>query len=511
MIMDSKHHRPSRREVATGAGALAATAAVAGSAAARERVVVTRPGPGKPLLDIGAYDLAPLGFVVEEFFISGTAQAYKASAPLGTDGVWTPATTGAGAAFTTRIVVVRPARAAKFNGSVLVEWLNVSGGRDGGPVWTMIHREVLRAGGAYVGVSAQKVGVDGGASLMPSALPLKKADPGRYGGLAHPGDAYAYDIFSDAGRAVRGQGTAKVLGPLTAKRVLAAGESQSAAYMTTYANAFDRLAKVYDGILIHSRSGGATPLGGGFFGQQGAVPIGIRIRADVRVPVMTMLTETDVLGISLPGLRGPTGYWTARQPDSERVRTWEVPGTAHADTYLVGGGMLDSGPDSLPAVAAAVRPRLEIMGMALDKLPNSSLAHHFVMASAYASLDRWVRTGQAPAKGAPIETLAPAAAGANVTPVVDEHGNAKGGVRTPWLDVPTARLAGTGNSGAAFGFLIGVTEPFDPAKLAQLYPGGRADYLTRFDRALAAAVEAGFILAADQADIRALAAELYPA
>ena len=45
-----------------------------------------------------------------------------------------------------------------------IEWLNVSGGADAGPDWNATHREIIRSGYAYVGVSAQKVGVEGGPS-----------------------------------------------------------------------------------------------------------------------------------------------------------------------------------------------------------------------------------------------------------------------------------------------------------------------------------------------------------
>ena len=510
--MSGHRSSPTRRGVSAGLGAVSALGAAGSGAVSVAPITVTGPIPGRAVLDLGAYDLAPFGYVVEEFFFSGTAVSYKAAVAPNADGRWAAEPTGATAPYTTRLVVVRPTDLSKFNGSVLAEWLNVSGGRDGGPDWTMTHREILRTGAGYVGVSVQKVGVEGGPSLIPSSLPLKKSDPQRYASLTHPGDTFAYDIFSQAGRAIRGMGSAKVLGPLTAKHVLAAGESQSAGYMTTYANAIDPLVKVYHGILIHSRSGFATPIQGGTFGAQGmAMAVGSRIRTDVRIPVMTVLTETDVAGFRRPGFPGPTGYWTARQPDTDRIRTWEVPGTAHADTYMVGAGALDSGPSSMRQVAAAASPKLEISGMTLEKLPNSNLAHHYVMAAAYAGLERWVRSGQAPAHGTPIATTAPAAPDQGVTLVTDEHGNARGGVRTPWMDVPVARLAGTGNGSGGFGFLIGVTEPFDAAKLARLYPGGREDYLQKFDAALASAAAAGFILSADQADIHTLAADMYPA
>jgi hypothetical protein len=112
---------------------------------------------------------------------------------------------------------------------------------------------------------------------------------------------------------------------------------------------------------------------------------------------------------------------------------------------------------------------------------------------------------------APRMETTPRAGGGAPTLVLDANGNTKGGIRTPWVDVPTAKLSGLGNSGGAFGFLLGSTEAFDAATLARLYPGGKADYLKAFDAALARAVKAGFILPADQAEIRALAAAMYPA
>jgi hypothetical protein len=128
------------------------------------------------------------------------------------------------------------------------------------------------------------------------------------------------------------------------------------------------------------------------------------------------------------------------------------------------------------------------------------------MQAAFAALDQWVRTGKAPPKGARLNT-----SGEPAALVLDANGNATGGVRSPWVDAPTAKLSGLGQTGGGFAALFGVTEPFDKAKLAQLYPGGRADYLKKVDASLAQAVKGGFILKADEAEIRALAAAMYPA
>ncbi|WP_255309481.1 alpha/beta hydrolase domain-containing protein, partial [Mycobacterium malmoense] len=194
--------------------------------------------PGRPRLLLGAFDIAGLGYRIEEFFVSGAASCYAPLGELGPDGRWDVKPSGT-ADYRTRIVVVTPADRARFNGTVLVEWLNVSGGIDAPAVWMMAHREILRAGYAYVAVSAQRVGVDGGASILGVDMSLKSQDPARYAPLRHPGDAFAYDIFSQAGGLIRNAG---VLGGLRARHVVALGESQSAMFLTTYVNAVDPLA-----------------------------------------------------------------------------------------------------------------------------------------------------------------------------------------------------------------------------------------------------------------------------
>jgi hypothetical protein len=111
-----------------------------------------------------ALDLSQFGWVEQEFFVAGTARAYRSALPLGADGNWTATPDGATAPFKTRIVVRRPVSPRKFNGTVIVEWLNVSGGLDAAPDWTFLHPFLKREGYAWIGVSAQFVGVEGGSS-----------------------------------------------------------------------------------------------------------------------------------------------------------------------------------------------------------------------------------------------------------------------------------------------------------------------------------------------------------
>jgi Alpha/beta hydrolase domain len=458
--------------------------------------------PGLPTLQLSGFDLVPLGFTTEEFFISGTASSYKLSGVPTPDGRWN-AMPAESAPYATRIVVVRPTAPGKFNGTVVVEWLNVSGGGDGAADWIAVHREVLRGGYAYVCVSAQRVGVEGGPSLLAAGTPLKKADPERYGHLSHPGDAFAYDIFSQAGGILR-RADAKVLGPVPPKRLIAIGESQSAAFLTTYANAVDSIAQIYDGFLIHSRFGNSASLENASMATPSGQPGIVKFRPDLRAPVITVITETDLM---VEG-RIP-GYYGARQPDTEKLRVWEVPGTAHADAYMFSVSSMDSGATPLEKIAAGYEPTNKVMQSELAKPLNNAPQHHYIVEAALWSLDRWIRTGQAAPQAAPIKVTAGEKPDAPPTLVRDENGLALGGVRTPWVDVPTSRLSGVGNSGGPLGFMVGVCEPFDVATLDRLYPGGKREYLKKFEASLSSVIKGGFILDADRQEILDLEAIAY--
>ena len=198
-------------------------------------------GPDKMFAN---YPLSKVGYSASEFFFSGTAHAYTSASPLDSSGKWTvqPASS---APYTSRLIVVMPTDPKKFNGTVVVELLNVAPGFDIAGDWVYGHDEMIRSGDAYVGVSAQAVGVNA----------AKTADPARYGSLSHPGDSFSYDIYSQAGMAVR-EHASTVLPGLKPRLFLADGLSESANYMTTYVDAIAPLVNVFDGYLMHSRFAG---------------------------------------------------------------------------------------------------------------------------------------------------------------------------------------------------------------------------------------------------------------
>jgi hypothetical protein len=424
--------------------------------------------PASPVtIDLAAHD-----YIQEEYFASGTATSYQAETPLDSSGHWSvrPRTT---APFSTRVVVHRPSSPARFNGTVLVEWFNVTGGLEANPDWAYLNPAIVRDGYAYVGVSAQALGIHGGPGIldspaMPSSGGLTAAQPDRYGSLRHPGDEFSFDIYAQIGHALRSGTGAAVLGDLHPDRVLAVGESQSAFYLTTFVNAVQPLSRPYDGFFIHSRGGPAAPLSGASIRSDGGPP-GVRIRDDVSEPVFIFETETD-LGDRL-------NFGPARQPDTDRIRTWEVAGTAHADSYLLG------------AVA-------ELMGCTtrINEGPQ-----HAVVQAALTAFHRWVMDGTTPPEGAPIQLTAPR------TVARADSGIALGGIRTPAVDVPTSTLSGDPPPGCnEMCSLFGSTVPFDGEDLVRLY-GNREQFLARFTESLRTAIADGFILAADQDELLATA------
>jgi hypothetical protein len=437
-------------------------------------------GVGKPWA-AALVDLNAIGYVEEEYFIEGDATAYDWNTPPGVDGPFDikPTTT---AHYKTRFLVRHPTDPARFNGSVLVEWFNVSGGIDDDPDFGYTHVELLRSGWAWVGVSAQSVGVMGGgfsfAALLGagSAKPLVQYDPQRYGTLTHPGDSYSYDMYSQVACALRHpSGTLNPFGPLTPARFIATGESQSAGYMVTYANAIQPVGKLFDGIFIHSRFGSGSPLTASAAGGLGGFGLGggaafEHIRSDLTVPVFQFETETDVGGGT-----GMAGFSGARQPDTDHLRTWEVAGTSHADQYLLeySAPLSDAG-TSITSSCTNI----------------NTGPHHWVEDAAMAAMHAWVKDDTQPAHS-DLLTVSDAGSGF----AKDAIGNSLGGVRTAAVDVPISVLSGQGSGGILCG-LFGSTTPLSTAQLSSLYPS-HADYVDKVTTATNKAQQGGFIVAAD--------------
>ncbi|TQK69346.1 alpha/beta hydrolase domain-containing protein [Nocardioides sp. SLBN-35] len=395
-----------------------------------------RPGP----------DLAALGWSEEEYAASGTARAVDAA--------------HGEAPYTTRVVVRRPVT-APASGTLVVEWLNVSSGADAAPDWTYLAEELVRQGHAWAGVSAQRNGVENGAATVTvegAALQgLKAVDPVRYGDLHHPGDAYAYGIFTDVARAA-----AELTG---AERVLAIGQSQSAYALTTYLNHVHPTERFFDGFLVHSRGDVAAPLGepGRGIDLLAARAAGepTPVRDDLDVPVLVLEAEGDLLG--------RINYLPARQPDGPLLRVWEVAGAAHADLFQIGEFEAFLGcPD-----------------------PVNRGQHAYVARAALRHLEAWARGGPAAPSAPPLEIVGGAF-------VRDDLGIVRGGIRTPVVDAPADVVSGdAGPDASVICGLFGRTLPLPAGAGARLWATHEA-YLSAYESATEAAIAAGFVLREDR-------------
>jgi Alpha/beta hydrolase domain len=419
-------------------------------------------------------NLASHDYVEQEFSASGTAHAFRAtSAPP--DGKWSITPTSS-APYATRILVRRPADPEEFSGTVVVEWMNESAG-ESAPDWDYLNPEIMDAGDAWVGVSAQALGVDGGGSLLSggkvtgSVQGLTQEDPQRYGSLHHPGDQYSFDIYDQVAFGLR-DSASKVLGALHVHHILAVGESQSAFYLTTFADTLEPHGYPYDGIFIHSRDAPGEPLDGGS-GARSSKPTPLLIRTDLRVPVFMSETQTDLIML---------GYALAQQPNTDRIRTWEIAGTSHADVYEVGGAA----------------------GVLGCTTPINTGPQHVVVQAAFADFSRWVIDGTPPPSPPQFKlqrTDPP-------TLALDQHGNVIGGVRTPAVDVPTSTLTGSAPPGTStICSLFGTTTPFSAQELASLY-GSKAHYLSKYTADLDKAIAERYLLPSEREELLAQARQV---
>ncbi len=439
------------------------------------------------------FDLAGLGYQQAEFVVSGSANSYTSPEELSPDGYWQVQAADK-ADYRTRLLVYRPADPADFNGTLIIEWLNVSGGTDAAPLWANLHTELVRRGYAWAGISAQRAGVEGGGFTTTGLdYSLKTVDIERYGELSHPGDSFSYDIFSQVAQALRHPQEVDPLEGLAVERTIAGGESQSAFRMLTYIDAFGPFIDLFDGYFLLSRIGSGAPLSED---PQAGIPApGIhRVRDDLDQPVMMVQTDTDLF-LSAGEITAGTSY-DSRQDDSATFRLWEVAGTAHADLYSFEGSA-DQGND--PYYAQVIEKLYPYPFLFDCPDPVNTGPKHFVAKAAIHALDQWIRQGFEPARASRVEV-----GGDPLAILTDEHGNTRGGVRTPYVDVPIATFGAIGAGDALLCTLLGGTTLFSADKLVELY-GDKSSYVSAVSESADATVDAGFLLAEDAELVKAAA------
>jgi hypothetical protein len=331
-----------------------------------------------------AEDYDAFGYVEEEHFLSGVADAYH---------VPTQALVSEGHPYTTRILVRRPVDPQDFNGTVLVEWQNATAGFDIDAVWGTGQEHLMREGYAFVAVTAQQESVDflrGWSETRYGGLDT--TDGGAVQGERSQGDTLAFDIFTQAGELVASPAGAALLGGAEVDLVLGIGASQSAQHIQRY----------YNGILPTL---GESPFAG-FLPMVTGSPATVEnpFRADLGLPVFQVIHEADARGDASP------------QPDSDLYRRWEVTGSTHS-----------------PYLSVVRRSALLSRDLGADVPPEdeSRIPTHHVHGAAVDHMVRWAAEGTPPPTADLIERV-------DGEIQRDEEGFALGGIRLSQVEVPLA-------------------------------------------------------------------------
>jgi hypothetical protein len=355
----------------------------------------------------------------------------------------------------------------------------------------MSHEQMIRNGDAWVGITAKPV----------SVVTLKKFDPIRYAALswANPlpladerncatvaqdssretENGLVWDIHRQVAVWLKANAASNPFRygakDSRVQRLYAWGYSQTGGYLYTYVNAFHALdvkeqgKPLFDAYLI-AVAGGPTPVHQ--CAQRLAADDPRRQVRNVGVPVIRIMTQSDYLGAI--GMR---------RDDSDVApdlyRSYEIAGSGHAT------------PDELSFAAAPAdieRGGRAVPPMGCNEGPRSRFPSSIAFNAALYHLDRWARKGIAPPRAEPIQVV-------EGKPVLDEFGNVRGGVRSPFVDVPASTWNGN-STGPSFCRIAGHERPFEKARLRQLYPTHDA-YVGAVGASVRRLQKEGFILPAD--------------
>jgi hypothetical protein len=361
----------------------------------------------------------------------------------------------ANAPYQTRIIVRRPKDPKAFSGTVVAEAQH-AGGRSLIFEWSRV--SILTRHHLFVEIVHSPANVN----------TIKMFNAERYASL-NIVNGQANEIIAQVGRLIKAKA-----GPFAAydvKRVTLMGTSASSATVRTYlaAHAEQRMPDgkpIYDGFLLTSTLGN-TPL-----------PM-------VDVPMIQMPTQTEVVTYATQGNK-------YRRPDSDeqgnRFRLYEVAGMPHNNARDRPEFQTD--PCTLP-----------VTDFNAGAFTGLGLNH----------LIAWIADGKVPPHAPPIE-VDNNTAGDNSPLALDANGNAKGGVRNVWVDVPIATygVMGKGKTQAQDRLcqLAGTEVPLPDATLKMLYKN-KGDYESKVSKRLNELVKEGWFLPeyvdSVKADVRAQA------
>jgi len=346
----------------------------------------------------------------------------------------------ADAPFTTRIIVRRPKDVKAFSGTVVAEALH-AGGRSLVFEWSRV--SILTRNHMFVEIVHSPANIN----------LLETFNAERYASLTIA-NGQTNDVIAQVGRLVKSR--VGPFAPYDIRQITLMGTSASSGTVRNYLAAHPNLRMpdgkpIFDGFLLTSTNGN-TPL-----------PV-------VDVPMIQMPTQTEVVTHAEAGIK-------YRRPDSDdpanRFRLYEVAGMPHNNARDNPGFQND--PCTLPVTDFHAGA---FTGLALNHLVN------------------WIARGTVPPRAPYIEVDQNTANdGSHLA--LDELGNAKGGIRNVWVEVPIATYGvfGKGKAPAQDRLcqLAGTEVPLPEATLRKLYRN-KEDYVSRVTRRLQELATAGWFL-----------------
>jgi hypothetical protein len=431
----------------------------------------------------------PSDYTESEFLVSGTAAEYTGPATG-------PATVASeDHPFATRVLVRVPADPADFSGRVWLEPFNTSGGGELDAIWSSLAPLITDRGDAWVGVTVR----------ASQTGRLQTFDAVRYAGVALTNNDHGWDALRSVGTLVKLNPDQSPLAEYDVSHLYMAGYSQSGVDAATFASAFNGMtrlgngASVYDGYFLGGHGGNLSPLksGSSIIPKFDSAPL-----PPIDVPVIDFEAQSDAEGfqVDVPtalareaGLAGADkatgdtipyvnpGGASIRQPntddDDDHLFLFEVAGAPHST----------STPEGCPGVTT---------------FPTA----YFTRAAA-ALLVAWAEDGTTPPDADRLELAVDDAVSAAAT---DEIGNAKGGVRSPFVDVPLSRFEVHGPPPRCRSAGNEIALPKD--QLVKRY-GDVAGHLAQFTTSLDRTIKAKFLLQLDRQRIldaqKARAEELF--
>lgn len=424
------------------------------------------------------WDASPLGYQVEEYLVSGSGPTFAPMSPteagkndrpdpnipwsqrdkdyaanLPADFSPRPQT-GTGS-YTTRIIIYRPRDMKRFSGNVVFEGVHPAGELT---LWSVANHVFLKRGDVVVHIEA------------PGRLnDLKKISPERYAPLSMPDRSVFWTAISQVATVIKSGGPNSPV-PSSARHMYFTGYSGSADYVYIFLS--------YHHKLTRTASGG--PVFDGYLPMSVCRPV-----PAIDAVIVTVATENDMFGNASgdsPAAHRFRKIYNSDTPNARR-RRYEMPGPFHGDNQPPVPGM---------AIPPRNHPPSDTFHTCAVKLkwPADAMPNYFprraMLESCFHLASRWVEAGVAP----PISPLIETDENDNV--LLDENGNARGGLRFPDISVPADTFVPAPRDGEVRCRSIGYRLPFPHEKMVRLY-GTREKYLVQYDVAVDKLVTDGFI------------------